>query len=624
MCKYLSRLLTTVPVLLAVSLAQAQSPALGSEEAAFLQLINQFRAQNGVGPLQVSSALQAASQWMSADMAAKSYLSHTDSLGRDPFKRMADFGYRWSPAGENLAAGYSGAQATLDQWAASPGHRANMLNASYKAIGIGRAYNGASPYRWYWTTNFGGYLDQGTTPTPPTVQPPVVSYFSANPLSVTTGQPVSLVWNVSGATSVAIDNGVGTVTGMTSTTVVPGATTTYRLTATNAGGATSASVTVRVQLPSTDVQPPSMPGYLYASASTATQVEVFWGRSTDDVGVAGYQLIRNGSVLTALPPSANTFSDRSTTAGTTYTYGVRAYDAQGNYSGLRQSSPITTPGSASPYTPSQVVVVSGSSQMAAVNTVFSLALKVKVMNAAGQGVPGVAVTFRSPATGPSASFAGGVTDAVVMTDASGVATSSSLYANATGGAYSITAAVSGLTPASFTLTNTSASTPPPTSGALTIWGNAAPSYRRMIAAGPYELGMKFRSDIAGKVTGVRFFKTSDNNGVHTGSLWTASGQRLATGMFTNETASGWQTLTFATPVPIAANTTYVVSYHTSSGTFAGSLAYFQFLGGDNGSLHALRDGVSGPNGVAIAGPGGTFPSSPWYGTNFWVDVLFVK
>jgi hypothetical protein len=95
-------------------------------------------------------------------------------------------------------------------------------------------------------------------------------------------------------------------------------------------------------------------------------------------------------------------------------------------------------------------------------------------------------------------------------------------------------------------------------------------------------------------------------------------------MFTNETASGWQTLTFATPVPIAANTTYVVSYHTSSGTFAGSLAYFQFLGGDNGSLHALRDGVSGPNGVAIAGPGGTFPSSPWYGTNFWVDVLFVK
>ena len=60
--------------------------------------------------------------------------------------------------------------------------------------------------------------------------------------------------------------------------------------------------------------------------------------------------------------------------------------------------------------------------------------------------------------------------------------------------------------------------------------------------------MKFQSSVPGWVTGVRFYKGTGNNGTHTGSLWTSSGTQLATGTFTNETASGWQTLTFANPV----------------------------------------------------------------------------
>lgn len=148
-------------VLFGAGMAQAQSSsALDAEQQLFLTLINNFRAQNGLGSLQVSVTLQNASQWMSSDMAARKYFNHTDSTGRDPFARMAAFGYSFSPAGENIAAGNAGAQATFSQWEGSPGHRSNMLNASYKVIGIGRAYNSSAPYGWYWTTDFGGYVDQ--------------------------------------------------------------------------------------------------------------------------------------------------------------------------------------------------------------------------------------------------------------------------------------------------------------------------------------------------------------------------------------------------------------------------------------------------------------------------------
>src|SRR5438270_13258067 len=96
-------------VLVSASTVWAQNSTLDAEQSAFLTLINNYRAQNGAGPLQVSVALQQSSQWMSNDMAAKNYFSHTDSLGRDPFTRMAAFGYSYYPAGENLAAGYAAA-----------------------------------------------------------------------------------------------------------------------------------------------------------------------------------------------------------------------------------------------------------------------------------------------------------------------------------------------------------------------------------------------------------------------------------------------------------------------------------------------------------------------------------
>jgi hypothetical protein len=135
-----------------------------------------------------------------------------------------------------------------------------------------------------------------------------------------------------------------------------------------------------------------------------------------------------------------------------------------------------------------------------------------------------------------------------------------------------------------------------------------------------ELGLKFRSDVATQVTGVRFYKSADNTGVHTGSLWTTGGQRLATVTFTSESASGWQTAKFATPVAIAANTTYVVSYHTNTGHYSATNGYFANGGASDGSLHALSNAEAGGNGVYVYGAS-AFPHHSYKATNYWVDVV---
>ena len=64
---------------------------------------------------------------------------------------------------------------------------------------------------------------------------------------------------------------------------------------------------------------------------------------------------------------------------------------------------------------------------------------------------------------------------------------------------------------------------------------------------PVEVGVKFESSTAGYVTGIRFYKGAGNNGTHIGNLWTSSGTLLASATFTNESASGWQQVSFASP-----------------------------------------------------------------------------
>ncbi|MFF4546702.1 DUF4082 domain-containing protein [Streptomyces sp. NPDC001435] len=156
----------------------------------------------------------------------------------------------------------------------------------------------------------------------------------------------------------------------------------------------------------------------------------------------------------------------------------------------------------------------------------------------------------------------------------------------------------------------------------TVWpASAVPGTVNAGDGSSVELGVKFRTTVAGSITAVRFYKSPANTGTHTGSLWSASGTRLATGTFTNETASGWQQLNFATPVSVKANTTYVASYFAPNGGYSYDGGYFS--SGDAGlaPLTALKSGTDGGNGVYRYTSTSAFPSSQSSGSNYWVDVV---
>jgi hypothetical protein len=137
-----------------------------------------------------------------------------------------------------------------------------------------------------------------------------------------------------------------------------------------------------------------------------------------------------------------------------------------------------------------------------------------------------------------------------------------------------------------------------------------------------ELGVKFKADVNGQITGIRFYKGTGNTGTHVGNLWTLSGTKLASATFSNETASGWQQVSFASPVSVTAGTVYVASYFAPAGHYAGDGAYFAASGVDNVPLRALQDGVSGGNGVYAYGAASSFPTNTFNATNYWVDVVF--
>jgi|GEM_PF-522117 len=140
---------------------------------------------------------------------------------------------------------------------------------------------------------------------------------------------------------------------------------------------------------------------------------------------------------------------------------------------------------------------------------------------------------------------------------------------------------------------------------------------------PLTLGMKFRSTQNGYVTGVRFYKGAGATGTHTGTLWSSTGTKLAEVVFTNETSSGWQQMLFASPVSIVANTTYVVSYYSSSGDYCSSNPYFT-AAIVNGPLRGLANGEDGVNGLYIYGNNISFPTSNYGSSSYFADVVFTN
>jgi uncharacterized protein YkwD len=170
-----------------------------SAEEAFLGVINNYRAANGLQPLTISANLNRAAEWMAQDLAKRPFLSHTDSLGRDPQQRMADCGGApWF--GENLAAGtrISTADMAFSLWKRSGGHNRNMLLADYKQIGIARYYAPSSRYTWYWVTTF-SIQNDGTGPNTPDAPAAAVPTVSPAPGSTLTSSTATFSWSPNGA-----------------------------------------------------------------------------------------------------------------------------------------------------------------------------------------------------------------------------------------------------------------------------------------------------------------------------------------------------------------------------------------------------------------------------------------
>ena len=156
-----------------------------------IQLVNAHRAGLGLRQLVLSSTLSASAVWKARHMALYSYMTHNDPappVARSTGERMAACGYGAS-WGENIAYGYTSAQSVVNGWLNSSGHRANIENSNWAAIGSGAAVSASG--RIYWAHAFGSVADSGpppppTTTTTTTTTPPPPTTTTTTTTSTTT------------------------------------------------------------------------------------------------------------------------------------------------------------------------------------------------------------------------------------------------------------------------------------------------------------------------------------------------------------------------------------------------------------------------------------------------------
>lgn len=129
--------------------------------ADMLKLTNQARCEQGLSPLTGNPLLSSAAAEHNLDMLLNDYFDHNGSDGSTVGDRVSAQGYTWLAVGENLAAGAPGAAETFDLWWASPGHKANILNADFREAGLSHLFKAGSQWSHYWTLVF---ANRGTEP----------------------------------------------------------------------------------------------------------------------------------------------------------------------------------------------------------------------------------------------------------------------------------------------------------------------------------------------------------------------------------------------------------------------------------------------------------------------------
>jgi hypothetical protein len=156
---------------------------------------------------------------------------------------------------------------------------------------------------------------------------------------------------------------------------------------------------------------------------------------------------------------------------------------------------------------------------------------------------------------------------------------------------------------------------------VSIFGNAVPSNPVEADKSAVTVGVKFWSSTSGSISAIRFYRGAVSPPGYVASLYSASGSVLGSVKMSHESGPvpGWQTATFATPISISPNTTYVAGYYAPSGQYP-DVYYGLNQGVTTGPLNVPANASVGGNGVYTYNQ--AFPRSSWEASNYFVDVLF--
>lgn len=152
---------------------------------------------------------------------------------------------------------------------------------------------------------------------------------------------------------------------------------------------------------------------------------------------------------------------------------------------------------------------------------------------------------------------------------------------------------------------------------ISLWANTiVPTGSSSYDPNPVSLGLQFFSDIAGYITGTKYYRGAHDTQAHMAQLWTSKGHVLASENIPAYGHIGWQKVNFPVSVAITAGTTYVISYHVGDKYYIDNEKYFTSEY-SNGTLHAPINA-----GVYKYGSVNAFPNQSWNASNYWIDVIF--
>ena len=318
-----------------------------------------------------------------------------------------------------------------------------------------------------------------------------------------------------------------------------------------------------------------------------TSADVSWSAPASGGPVSGYRITPyvGATAQTAdddrRPATAKSVTGLTT--GTTYTFTVQALNANGAGPASAQSNPVT------PVVP---VVPSAPTERAGAAGDESVQVSWTAPDSDGD----------SPITGYTVTpYIGAAAQTAVQVGPS--ATSTTIAGLDNGVDYTFRVVARNAVGSSAPSTASAVVTP-----RMTLFDFATPGTPDAGDSNAVELGVKFRADVDGQVTGLRFYKAAANTGTHVGTPVERGRRALRQATFTNESASGWQHVVFSSPVAVTAGTTYVASYYAPNGHYSAVTGAFSNAV-DNGPLRGLADSTSS-NGVFRYGSTGRSRPTP--------------